>query len=425
MRRELLDAHGNGAIIPVRSLNGAFRGPRVLFAYFQSGLLCKMLIEEHGFPPMVRLLESFDRGADLDRAFQEVFGKTPEEIDAAFGAFVTKELAGLRLEPRWSPENTFQRRFRLPRTPPQDEAERPGWSEEWCRVAWGFYWTGQRLDAEEALRLAAQAGELPALGLFVRGELLLALEDYEGAANAYRLGFERGGEDFRARMAMAAIQLRNYELDEAEEHFLAAEKAFPGFNSPSFSAELQLAHLYDLQDEREQANEARLRWLGYNSGNYEVRVNVAEWLDGEGRFEESARIWEQANQVDPFRRHLHLRWGRTLRALDRHDEALREFEVGLQVPYELDGDVLVAEAVQEALQDTHGAGLEGLFDDESSEGSVDLIGRWRSEEPLLLGYQALTLLDLDRPDEAREAVEQALALDPDCEPALEARGRTP
>ena len=163
-------------------------------------------------------------------------------------------------------------------------------------------------------------------------------------------------------------------------------------------------------------------------GNYDVRVQVAEWLDGEQRFTESARVWEQANQVDPFRRHLHLRWGRTLRALGRHDEALREFEVGLQVPYEVDGDILIAEAVQEALQNTPAGGdggVEGLFEEMSSGGSGDLIGRWRAEEPLLLGYQALTLLDLDRLEEAREAVEQALALDPDCEPALEARGRTP
>ena len=86
-------------------------------------------------------------------------------------------------------------------------------------------------------------------------------------------------------------------------------------------------------------------------------------------------------------------------------------------------------AVQGALQGLPGgggdAGVEGLFEHMSPEDSGDLIARWRSEEPLLFGYQALTLLDLDRLDEAREAVEQALALDPDCEPALEARGRTP
>jgi len=83
-----------------------------------------MLIEAHGFPPMVRLLEAFDRGADLDQAFAEVFDLTPEEIDEAFLRFVDAELGGLRIEPRWSQRVTFLRRFQLTRTPPEDAAER-------------------------------------------------------------------------------------------------------------------------------------------------------------------------------------------------------------------------------------------------------------------------------------------------------------
>ncbi|HED64449.1 MAG TPA: hypothetical protein ENJ09_02730, partial [Planctomycetes bacterium] len=137
LRREMLDARANGAIFPIRRLNGAFRGPRVIFAYYEGGLLCEMLIEEHGFTPMVRLLEAFDRGADLDTAFDEVFGKTPEEVDAAFLEFVDAKLAGLRIEPRWSREVTFQRRFQLSREAP--EQGRREWQEQWCRVGWGSY----------------------------------------------------------------------------------------------------------------------------------------------------------------------------------------------------------------------------------------------------------------------------------------------
>src|SRR6185295_18677198 len=90
MRRELVDARENGEVIPVRELNRAFRGPRILFGYYQGGLLCQMLIERHGFPPMIRLLEAFDRGLDLDQAFDEVFHTTPEDVDRDFDAFVAK-----------------------------------------------------------------------------------------------------------------------------------------------------------------------------------------------------------------------------------------------------------------------------------------------------------------------------------------------
>jgi tetratricopeptide (TPR) repeat protein len=94
MRRELLDARANGAILPIRELNNAFRGQRVLFAYYQSGLLCEMLIADQGFPSMVRLLEAFDSGADLDRALQGVYRRSPEELDRAFHALVETKLAG-------------------------------------------------------------------------------------------------------------------------------------------------------------------------------------------------------------------------------------------------------------------------------------------------------------------------------------------
>jgi p-hydroxybenzoate 3-monooxygenase len=49
MRRDLIDALANDDLIRVRDLNRAFRGPRILFGYYEGGLLCKMLIDERGF----------------------------------------------------------------------------------------------------------------------------------------------------------------------------------------------------------------------------------------------------------------------------------------------------------------------------------------------------------------------------------------
>jgi tetratricopeptide (TPR) repeat protein len=426
LRREMLDARANDDVIPIRRLNAAFRGPRVVFAYYEGGLLCKMLIEEHGFAPMVRLLEAFDEGADLDQALERVFEKTPEELDAAFATFVDRELGDLRLEPRWSQGNTFRRRFRLSRTPPEDAAERTAWIDEWCRVGWGSYWTRELVDAKEALRLAGTAGDLPPRGLFLRGELAVAAGDLDEAKSAFRRGFELGGEDYRARMALAAILVRETELVEAETHFLAAEEAFPGYDDARFSAELRLADLYRVQGREDEANEARLRWLAWNAGDFEVRAQVAEWLGQEERFEEAARLWQEANEVDPFRRHLHLAWGQALRSLGRHEEALREFEVGLLIPEELDGDVLLARGLGALAMQVGGEDrlLELAGGDASGRPSADdLLERWRAEEPLLHGYRALTLLDLERAEEARASVTAALELDPECAPALEAQAR--
>ena len=438
MRRELLDARANGELVPLRRLNNAFRGPRVLFAYYQSGLLCQMLIERHGFPPMVRLLEAFDRGDDLDQAFQGVFGATPEAIDADFRVFVDERLAGLRIEPRWSPSETFRLRFQLARKPPSEPAARAAWADDWCKVAWGSHLQAKKLDAEEALRLAALAGDLPPRGEFLRAEMLLAAGEAEESMAAVRAGLERGGEDYRARMLLASLLARRNQGKEALEHLEAAERAFPGFPDAQFSAELAQAQHHERGEHVERAMEARLRWLAWNAGDYTERVKVAAWLVAEGRHAEAEPLWRDANEVDPFRRGLHLSWGLTLRALGRHAEALREFEVGLKVPLELDGDVQlgaseglsleqiltlvgVTREEWEALEpEERRTRLEAAMKERVGESASPAEATFRDQEPLLHGYAALSLLELGRPDEARAAAERALALDPGCAPAREA-----
>jgi tetratricopeptide (TPR) repeat protein len=86
---------------------------------------------------------------------------------------------------------------------------------------------------------------------------------------------------------------------------------------------------------------------------------------------------------------LHADWGRSLLELARYADALREFRVALQVPPSLDPDSPDAPDEEEQAQ--------------------------------LLGGQAQALVGLERFDEARECVEQALALDEDCENARRAQ----
>ncbi len=429
MRRDLLDALANEALLPVRELNAAFRGPRVIFAYYQSGLLCQMLIEEHGFPPMVRLLEAFDRGLDLDDALADVFHLTPEEVDARFARFAERFLADLRIEPRWDPERTFRMRFALARRPPEEQAECAGWAREWCRVAWGFHGAGQDVDAEEALRNVENAGLLPPSGRFLRAEIALSKGEREKAKEQYRQGFAEGGEDYRARMALGELELQAGAVEQAVVHFQAAERDFPGYPEPAFSAELRLARIHAGRGQLEQAMEARRRWLAYNTGDFDHRVEVAKWLAEQGRHEESARYWRESNDVDPFRRRLHREWGSALLGLGRWEEALREFEVGLDVPRELDGDLPspppqldparlenLDPAQRELLEDRLGR---------ATEDAEQALQRWTALEPELHALAARALLELGRPEEARARVARALELDPECSAALEVQGRLP
>jgi tetratricopeptide (TPR) repeat protein len=392
MRRELVDALANGNLIPVRQLNRAFRGPRILFGYYQGGLLCRMLIEERGFPPMIRLLEAFDRGLDLDQALDQVYGKTPEDVDGELRAWVAKQVSALAIEPRWRPALIARKKISLAQEPPASGgAARKRWAEEWSTVAWGFYQAGRRVDAEQALRRIDQAGLSPARALFLRAEMALGKGDLDGARGLYRDGFAGGGEDFRARMALGRLLLDEEKWPAAEEQFLAAERAFPGFDERQLSAELHLAEIYAHLDRDEQMHRARERWLAWNSDEYPLRLRVARWHVGEGRHEAAANLLAEANEIDPFRRSLHLEWGAALAASGRYEEALRELDVALLVPHELDLDV------------------PGELGDEQ-----------RAE---ILGRRALVLVELGRPEEAGESARGALELDENAEHARSALER--
>jgi predicted Zn-dependent protease len=393
MRRELLDARANDELIAVRDLNGAFRGPRILFGYYQGGLLCRMLIDEHGFPPIIRLLQAFDRGLDLDRAFEEVYGATPEEIDARFDTFVARELAGVALEPRWGPGAVARLRLGLSEKPPADAAALEEWRSAWCTVAWGRWQSARVVDSEQALRALDAAGELPARAHFLRGEMALARDERAAARAAYEAGLAAGGADFRASMALARMAFDDGEWERAETHLLAAESQFPGFPEKSLAAELLLAEVYGRTQREPEMMAARERWLVWNSDEHALRLSSARWHAQGGRHEQAARWYEEVNEIDPMSRALHEGWGRSLLELARHEEALREFQVALLVPPELDLD---------------GAGAAG---DE--------------ERARLLGLQARALAGLARAEEARSAAEEALALDEDCPEARQALDALP
>lgn len=391
MRRDLVDALANRRLIPVRELNRAFRGPRILFGYYQGGLLCEMLIDEHGFPPMIRLLEAFDRGLDLDRAFDEVFGLTPEQVDRAFEAFVRGKVRELRIEPRWIFGAVARRQLSLEPEPPAAEGARRAWAEAWCDVAWGLWQGGKRVDAEQALRRLESARLALPRASFLRGEIALADEDRAGARELLERGIAQGGDDFRARMALGGMAVERKDWEAAEQHFLAAERCFPGFPAAAYSPELSLANLYGVTDRVEEMQRARERWLAYDSKDFALRMAVGTWHAEADRHAPAERWFREANEIDPFDWQLHWRWGTSLAALDRHAEAEREFRVALLVPPEM-----------------------------NLEGGEPLSAALQAE---LLGRRALSLLELGRAEEAAELAEEALEVDASASFAREALER--
>ncbi|MEM6568014.1 MAG: tetratricopeptide repeat protein [Planctomycetota bacterium] len=353
MRRDLLDAYANGDLIPLRELNRAFRGPRILFGYYQGGLLCEMLIDEHGFAPMVALLRAFDLGADLDQAFGAVFDVTPEEVDADFRAFVEAKISGLNVEPRWSRRTVRRLQLRLTPEPPAGAEERAAWADQWCTIAWGSWQEGRNVDAERALQVLQEAGAEPMRATFLRGNMAAAGGQMTSARRIWQGAVEAGGREYRSIVALAQLQLGGVggdrDVDGALAHLQLAVEAFPGYGDGAASAERMLSGLHGMEGRDDEAMRWLEEWTRWNAGEYDARLTVAAWHVENGRDEDAARLYAEANEVDMFRRDLHIAWSEALQRLERYEEALREIRVALAVPPELDPDHIVFTGPPETL----------------------------------------------------------------------------
>ena len=348
MRRDLVDARANGQLIPVRELNRAFRGPRILFGYYQGGLLCELLIREHGFPAIVAFLEAFDRGLDLDTALAQVFELDAEELDRAFARHVDELLGQLRIEPRWDGQRVATRRLGLATSPPSpaDSAALATWRDAWCTQAWAGWQAGRRVDAEEALRVlkVADTGPEPARARLLRAEMAMANGEREAARRGIEEVLAAHGEDgweFRSLVTLGALRREAGDLDLALQSWAAAESCFPGYPESALAPELLAAELLlerSADGDEDRARAAQERWLEHNGGSFDLFVEVARWHQAAGRFESAARNWQLANEVDPFVRSLHFAWGEALLEIGHGKEALREFTVGPLVPPELDAE---------------------------------------------------------------------------------------
>ena len=341
LRRELVDSFANEQIIGVRNLNRAFSGPRIIWAYYQGGLLCDLLIDDYGFPAMVKLLEAFNEGRDLDGALDFAYGLTPEELDDLFQNRVALLVSKLRVEPRHGPDRVRLLRLGLDKEHPgisADIEDIEDWSDAWCTVAWSAWQMGRGLDAEEALRVLGDLHVTLPRALFLRGEMALAQGQLDAAQAHYSRAFELGGEDYRARMALGNILMRTGKKLDAQVQFQAAESAFPGWEDKSFNAELHLMEHYRAEGREDESMAALERWLRWNSGEDQKRLEVAHWRLKRGDYSQALKLFTSAVEVDPFRASAHRGRGEALFALGDAEGCIYAYETALLVPTHLDSD---------------------------------------------------------------------------------------
>ncbi|MBK8098589.1 MAG: hypothetical protein IPK26_15875 [Planctomycetes bacterium] len=329
MDRELFDAFANQDIPPIRLMNRLFRGPRILFGYYQGGLIVELLARDFGFDKAIALLRAFGEDLDTDAAFAQALGMSSAAFDRLLLDFIEKEkLRGMRLVPRFDDAALQRLELKLVADATNTQAR--------VDLAWACIQRGNPVDAgrhlAEVMRKDAEHG--PAL--LARAALLAARKATDEAIAAWQLGFQRGADDFDSRIACGRALLARGEEAAAEDMFQKAKACWPKCTEVENAPEILLARLYRDQGRTDQAQMEMKAYVRRSGRAFTPRWTLAEFERDNGNTKAEAQYLTECNRIDPFQRELHERLGEALLRLGQKVEAALEFEVAAAVPPALD-----------------------------------------------------------------------------------------
>ena len=216
MDRELFDAFHNGDIPPVHLLNRLFRGPRILFGYYQGGLIVDWIVQHHGFAKAIDLLRAYGEDLDTEAAFRKALGMSSERFDAEFLRWIEQErLRGMRLVKR--PDAAAMARLAA------QAAREPRNAQVRVDLAWGCLQRANPVDAGRWLAEAFRIDPAHAPAELARAELQRRREDVDCALASLRKGFAVGADEPRLQARVhRGVDQRDDAVEAEDVHLLDA-----------------------------------------------------------------------------------------------------------------------------------------------------------------------------------------------------------
>jgi tetratricopeptide (TPR) repeat protein len=378
MEQQLYDRWRNGRLLRMSKINAAFRGPDILFAYFQGGLISEHLQQARGFEVIPKMLRAFAEDRTTEQVFQDVLGLELDKYDEMFDGYVKTIVGDFKMVPRWDTQSMQAFTKRVEKDPKDLEA--------WVGLAWGHLQRRQEIDAGGKLLKARQIDENHRDVLHLEGYIAASNKRIDIAEKKYKAFLDAGGDDLGVRLFLAKRVLQSGSDSEvAVQHLEAAKACFPRYIQRD-SPYLQLARLYRGAGEAEKAIEQLSAFAAIAAENYDVRKELKAWFKTKKQPAEIARICEEMIDISPFGGNvkqgerpdldLHRDYADALVELGRQDEALRERKV----------QVALGRLIPEA-----GRVEEGILSDHLALGNMLLSGG-NAEDALV---QALAALRID------------------------------
>lgn len=394
MERELVDAIASDEVLTLANVNQAFRGPRVMYAYYQGGLMCEWIEREFGFPRLRELVRIYGEEVDSPTAVRRVLGIEPEEFDRRFLAFAKDYVKDVKVLPRPSGDAVTRLRARLRRNP----ADADGW---WL-LALGQLSRG---DAEGALQSVAKLVEQKKddpRALVIRSVVAQRQGRPDQARKFAEDALAAGIDLFDVRMALAGFAREAKDFDQAKKHLARAIELYPQVTGPG-SPRIQLASMRIGEGEANLDDAMKLLadHCAVAEDDFATRRRLADHYEAKGRIDDELRMRLEMRDIVPLP---NAGWTRDLCA-SLHERIAR---IHLERKAYAAAEVAALMAYEASFMDLGKAGERPLPDARRAE---------------LLALQATVTDLLGRREEARKLVEEALRLDPESEDARDLRDR--
>jgi len=336
MDRELFDAFRNRDIPPIQLLNRLFRGPRILFGYYQGGLIVELIAREHGFGKAIELLQAFGEDLDTEEAFQRALGVSSARVDAQLLQYIEQQkLRGMRLVPRFD-DTALQGLLARAR-------REQGNLQVRVDLAWANLQRDNPVDAGRWLGELLRLDPGHAQAKLVRAELLHRRRETGPAIDLWRAGFAGGADDFDSRIRCGDALRAAGDDEGAAEMYRRAKDCWPGCTEQATAPELRLARLYRDRGDRARAQAEMKTYCARTARAFAPRFTLAGFAREAGDRAEELRYLIECSRIDPFQRDLHVLLGEAYEALGQPLQAALEFEVAAAVPPNLDRRTLQRE----------------------------------------------------------------------------------
>lgn len=393
--RDLIDAIASDEVLTLDDINNAFRGSRVLFAYYQGGLMCEWIERDWGFPKLREMVRLYGENLGTRTVVKRALGIDAEEFDERFLEYARDYVKDIHVMPRASAAKMKKLRRHLERKGKDD-------LEGWVLFTQGHIARGQNSDALSALgnvvRLAPEDPRVPAL----RALVAWGQKRPDQAVPFAEEAIAKGGEDYQLHMLLGQYYAdpRQGDFEKAKAHYRRAIELYPTMGSPG-SPRLLLAEL--LLGEGETRLDAAMKLIREHTlvaeDDVPSRMKLASYHRTAKRTDAELEILLEIRDVVPMPFQGGDPWGR-----EQATELNRRIgEIYLERKDYAQAEVACDMAAEVAVMPTGTDKDKPLADDVRSD---------------LLTRHAECLRLLGRTDAARRRVQEALTLDAENEDAL-------